>query len=95
MKRVIGILVIGIFISVASAQASMKEVKTYKEAFPEEKPKCAACHKDAMPKKDDGAHELNEYGAAVMAEAGKAAAAEIIPTADNYKAVGKIEDFKK
>ena len=102
MKKVMVFLMGVVFLSwMAPAQASLKEVKTYKEAFPEAKPKCIGCHMTAMPKKDDGQHELNDYGQAVMAEAQKEAAAkeaaqeEVKPTADTYKAVGKIEDFKK
>lgn len=72
------------------AHADIKQIKAYKEAFPESKPKCIECHVDEKPKKDDGAHEANDYGKAVVAAAG---AEE--PTADAYKTVGKIEDFKK
>ena len=89
-------LAAGAFVFTSVAQADMKEMKTYKEAFPEAKVKCVDCHKDAMPKKDDGKHELNAYGTAVVAEAKKEVkdAAEVKPTADAYKKVGKIEDFK-
>lgn len=76
------------------AQADMKEMKIYKEAYPDAKVKCVDCHKDAMPKKDDGKHDMNAYGEAVMAEAKKEATAEAKPTVDTYKKVGKIEDFK-
>lgn len=85
-----------------AAQADMKEMKKYKEAIPGATVKCIDCHTDAMPKKDDGKHELNEYGKAVMteakveAEAAKAAeAAEVEPTVETYKKVGAIADFKK
>ncbi|MBF0489032.1 MAG: hypothetical protein HQL15_00255 [Candidatus Omnitrophica bacterium] len=78
------VLVLGFSIP---AQANMKIVKAYKEAYPDEKPKCIGCHVDAMPKKD-GAHDPNDYGKAL-----KAAAAEV--TVDSIKKVGKIEDFKK
>jgi hypothetical protein len=70
----------------------------------------------ALPKKDDGQHENNDYGKAVIAEAQKEDAAATVKeeakeaaneaakesaekefkiTADTYKKVGKIEDFKK
>jgi len=48
---------------------------------------------DKMPKKDDGAHENNDYGKAVVAAA-KTANLDV-PTADTYKTVGTIEDFAK
>ncbi len=70
------------------AQASLKEIKNYKEAFPDTKPKCINCHKDEKPKKEDGQHDPNEYGEAVLST-------DKEPTADTYKKVGKIEDFKK
>ncbi len=76
-----------VFLSCAvQAQASLKEVKAYKEAFPGAKPKCAACHIQAMPKKD--AAELNDYGKAVIA-------ANPSPTAETFKQLGIAEDFKK
>lgn len=84
-----------IFTFTSVAQADMKEMKTYKEAFPDVKVKCVDCHKDAMPKKDDGMHDVNAYGEAVIAEAKKAAAQDDAkPTVETYKSVGKIEDFK-
>lgn len=61
--------------------ADMAEIKKYKEAFPEEKIKCAACHTAAMPKKD-GDHSLNAYGQKVV-ESGTPT------TAENYKTAGK------
>ncbi len=48
---------LGLFLWLAPAHADMKEMKTYKEAFPDSKPKCVDCHAMAMPKKDDGQHE--------------------------------------
>jgi hypothetical protein len=87
-KGVILFIGLGLVFWTAMAQASMKEMKVYKEAFPDAKIKCMDCHVDAMPKKDDGKHELNAYGKALIAETGKA-------TVDTYKKVGKVEDFKK
>ena len=69
------------FFTCVNAGADMNQVKIYKEAFPDEKPKCNYCHIDALPKKDAGKHELNDYGL-------KAKAASEIPTADTYKALG-------
>lgn len=77
-------------VGVLPAKADLKQIKAYKEAFADAKPKCIECHLDEKPKKEDGQHEANDYGKAVV----KAAGAEK-PTADTYKTVGKIEDFKK
>ena len=75
------------FLSCAvQAQASLKEIKAYREAFPGAKPKCASCHIQAMPKKD--AAGLNAYGQAALAANPK-------PTAETFKQLGKAEDFKK
>ncbi|MBI2094726.1 MAG: hypothetical protein HYT89_00980 [Candidatus Omnitrophica bacterium] len=67
-----------------AAWANVKQVKIYKEAFPDEKPKCAHCHADEKPKKEDGQHELNEYGKKVLqAKTGET------PDAEAYRKVGK------
>lgn len=83
---------LGLVFWMTAAQASMKETKVYKEAFPDARIKCMDCHVDAMPKKDDGKHELNDYGKAVIAETVKP---DLSPTVDTYKKVGKVENFKK
>lgn len=62
--------------------ANVKQIKLYKEAFPDEKPKCSHCHVSDKPKKEDGEHELNDYGK-------KAAGIKAEPDADTYKAAGK------
>lgn len=87
------------FLFTSTASADMKQMKAYKEAYPDTKPKCIECHDSALPKKDDGQHENNEYGKAIVAEAKAEAAAagiteEALPTVEAYKKVGKIEDFK-
>lgn len=64
------------------AWANVKQIKAYKEAFPDEKPKCIHCHAVEKPKKEDGQHDLNAYGEKV-----KALAAE--PTVETYQAAGK------
>ena len=80
-----GIIFSVVFLSCAvQTQASMKEIKAYKEAFPDAKVKCSTCHSASMPK--TGAAELNDYGKAAMATA---------PTAETFKKLGKAEDFKK
>ena len=72
-------------ILVSPAWADIKQTKIYKEAFPGEKPKCACCHVDKKPSKEDGKHDLNEYGKKVIALANE-------PTAENYKAAGKAPE---
>ena len=74
-----------VFMSVSPAWADIKQTKIYKEAFPGEKPKCACCHVDKKPSKEDGKHDLNEYGKKVIALANE-------PTAENYKAAGKAPE---
>ncbi len=69
------------FFAVINAGADMNQVKVYKEAFPEEKPKCNYCHIDALPKKDPGKHDLNEYGL-------KAKGTLESPTVETYKSLG-------
>lgn len=76
----------GISLLSPMASANLKELKAYKQAFPEAKVKCASCHVATMPKKD--AAELNAYGKAAMA-------ASATPTAETFKSVGKAEDFKE
>jgi hypothetical protein len=91
MKKVMILFVgLGLVLLMATAQADMKELKIYKEAFPGATIKCIDCHVDAMPKKDDGKHDLNAYGKAAIAATVKP---DVSPTVDTYKKVGKIEDF--
>jgi hypothetical protein len=80
-KGMILVIGLGFVFSVAIAQANMIEMKAYKAAYPDAKIKCVDCHADAMPKKDK--HDMSEYGKAVIAKA------------KDYKAIGKVEDFKK
>ena len=68
------------------AMANVEQVKLYKAAYPDAKPKCIFCHVDKLPKKDEGLHEPNAYGKKVRE------AAEI--TAQTYKEVGTFEDFE-
>ncbi len=72
------------FFAIVSVSANMNQIKAYKEAFPDEKPKCTFCHMDAIPKKDAGRHELNAYGK-------KAKAARATPIAETYKSLGTVE----
>ena len=94
-KEVILGLAVAAFVFTSVARADMKEMKIYKETYPGAKVKCVDCHADAMPKKDDGKHELNAYGKAVIDEAKKEAAKDAVhSTTETYKKVGKVEDFK-
>ena len=92
-KLIFSMAVLTGFIFSSSAQADVAMMKAYKEAFPDTHPKCNSCHVDAMPKKADGQHEWNAYGLAVK-KAAKDAGLDH-PTADTFKKVGKIEDFKE
>ncbi len=78
----------GLVLHIPSAQASLKDMKIYREAFPDSKLKCIDCHVNEKPSKEDGKGDLNDYGKAVVA-------VDPAATADAYKKVGKIEDFKK
>lgn len=72
------------FLMAGTVFADVAQIKAYKTAFPDEKPACVDCHVDKTPKKDDGMHDLNAYGAKVkkIKEA---------PDAESYKAAGKAE----
>lgn len=97
-KLLVLVVGVGILLWAVPAQATLKDIKTYKEAFPDAAPKCVDCHADAMPKKDDGQHEMSDYGKAVLETAKKdaeAAGGEAAVTVDTYKKVGAIENFKK
>ena len=89
MKNIFSMLLvtISIFAFSALAQADIAQIKIYKEAYPEAKPKCISCHTSALPKKDAD-HELNDYGKKVKSLAEK-------PTAEEYKKAGPVEDSQK
>ena len=62
LKRVILIAVAGVFLP-ELAFATLDTAKLYKSAFgTDEKPKCITCHVSKLPKKEDGKHDLNDYG---------------------------------
>jgi len=90
MKIAISFILTGFIFWAVGAQASLQQINAYKQAYPDTKPKCIDCHVDKIPKKDDGAHELNDYGKAVVKSAGTEK-----PSADTYKAVGTIESYLK
>jgi len=82
LKETAGCLAVLFFIGNAIALADMPQMKIYKEAFPGEKPKCATCHLEALPKKENGKGALNAYGQKVVA-------IRQTPTAEDYKQAGK------
>lgn len=81
MRLAFCLAVISVFVLSGRAWATMDQAKLYKEAFGVEKPKCAGCHVDKLPKKDDGKHALNEYGK-------KLTAVKEVPDLETYKQVG-------
>ena len=85
MKTIMLLVLAGFILWALPAQANFAQIKAYKATYPDAKPKCIDCHVDKVPKKDDGAHVLNDYGHAVVKAAGTAK-----PTADTYKTVGPI-----
>jgi hypothetical protein len=88
MKKVNFLVLTGFILWAVPVHADMAQIKAYKETYPDAKPKCIDCHVDKMPKKDDGAHDPNDYGKSVL-KAAKAAGLDK-PTADTYKTVGQI-----
>ena len=86
LGMVLGLAGVICFFSPA-ASANLKEMKAYKEAFPDAKLKCITCHAVEKPSKD-GPHGLNDYGQAVLN-------IHANPTAETFKQAGKAEDFKK
>jgi len=87
MKKITFFVLTGIIFLAVAARADMSQIKAYKEAYPDGKPKCINCHVDAMPKKD-GSHENNDYGKAALKAAQDAKLDK--PTADTFKKIGPI-----
>ena len=85
MKKITYLVLAGFILWAIPAHANMTQIKAYKEAYPDSKPKCVDCHADKMPKKADGAHDPNDYGKSIIQAAGATA-----PTVDTYKKVGPI-----
>ena len=86
MKKVksLALILCGVVFLAGEASANPVQIKAYKEAFLDESPKCMMCHMDKMPKKEDGKHELNDYGKSVLKENPK-------PDAETYKKIGKAK----
>lgn len=84
MKNSLPIFVVAVAIlSAAPVLANVDQTKIYKKALGLDKPKCAHCHVDKTPKKEEGKHQLNAYGQKLMkASEGKT------PDEAAYKAVG-------
>ena len=66
--------------------ADVEQIKLYKAAFPESKPKCTFCHVDKLPKKTKGCMSR-------VPTARKSGSGDRV-TADIYKQVGTFEDFE-
>ena len=98
VKKVLFFVIVSFFSCVAIGQADVNQIKAYKAAFPDAKPKCVDCHVDAIPKKDEGKHNWTAYGLKVKETAAQSATAKPVnvkPTAETYKKVGKAEDYKE
>lgn len=83
MKKVAWVIA-GFFLSASiscPAYANVKQAKAYKGAYPDTKPKCIHCHTIEKPKKEDGKHDLNEYGKKVKT-------IKEVPDAAAYKEAG-------
>ncbi len=88
MKITAFMIGVGFLLGTSAAHANLKEIKAYKEAFPETRPKCINCHEAEKPKKDEGLHEWNDYGKAAMK-------LKAHPTAETFKQLGSFDDFQK
>ncbi len=76
-----------VFLLGGVASADVDQIKIYKKVFPSAKPKCIDCHVSDKPKKEQGQHDLNDYGK-------KAVEAATEPTEETYKTIGPVENSK-
>ena len=83
-----GLVLVVLLSGSVPARADVKQLKVYREVYPDAKLQCIYCHTVKKPKKDD--HELNAYGAKAL-EMHK----EEGPGAETYKALGRSEDFQE
>ena len=87
-NSLIGLLVFGLLGAwITKAEANPEHLKMYKSVYPDEKPKCSLCHASEKPKKDEGLHELNDYGKKIKAL--KEAPDNKMSDEDIYKTIGK------
>lgn len=82
-----GFVLCFVFLGNSFVMANVDQIKLYKAAYPDSKPKCIFCHIDKLPKKDEGMHEHNAYGNKILETDAK-------PTVDTYIKVGTFEDFE-
>ena len=83
-------MILALILSFSSASfANVKQLKTYREVYPDYKPKCNYCHIEEKPSKDEGKHELNAYGQELQ----KLMNGEDL-TKEMVESVGNHEDFK-
>lgn len=85
---VLGFVFCFVFLGNSLVTANMNQIKLYKAAFPDSKPKCTFCHIDKLPKKDEGMHELNAYGNKVRETATEDR------TTETFNQIGTYEDFE-
>jgi len=86
LKRImgVGLVVCVLAVAAAPAWATVQNVKSYKQAYPDKDPKtvsCKTCHENAVGKKGD----LNAYGQSLQQHKGAGNAKAL--TAEDYKAV--------
>ena len=88
-KAAVLVLVFPVFFCLLGepALAHPEQIKAYKAAYEGAKPKCIWCHAIEKPKKEDGMHELSEYGK--KAKALIEAPENKMPGEEIYKTIGK------
>ncbi len=87
-KKLISAALLTFLVSLLSADrafATLDQAKLYQSALGKDKPKCQGCHVDKIPKKDDGKHEMNDYGKKLIAVKAQ-------PDEATYKQVGPNPD---
>ena len=86
--RVSAVVMMLALIHTGTAQANLKDIKAYKEVYPNVKLKCTDCHMVVRGDDPDNPMDLNPYGKAAML-------LEKFPTAERYRKIGRLEDFGK
>ena len=85
---VLGFVFCFVFLGNSLVTANMNQIKLYKAAFPDSKPKCIFCHVDKLPKKEEGMHEPSAYGNKIRETAPENR------TAETFNQIGTFEDFE-
>ena len=80
-KRGFGIAVVFLvwcgWIALTSVSTADLEIQKQAKAAGVDVKNCQTCHVDALPKKDEGKHELNDAGKWLVAEKAKRGAAKV------------------